>query len=60
MAKPYIYRRYSEAAWWLHAILVVVWGWNVVVGGWADFWHSRSEMGDISGFLPQTITPISP
>ena len=28
-------------AWWLHIILVVVWGWNVVVGGWVEFWHSR-------------------
>ena len=29
-------------AWWLHIILVVVWGWNVVVDGRQDFWHSRS------------------
>ena len=27
--------------WWLYTILVVVWGWNVVVGGFVEFWHSR-------------------
>ena len=27
-------------AWWLNIILVVVWGMDVVVGGWVEFWHS--------------------
>ena len=37
----HIYREdVQRRAWWLHIILVVVWGWNVVVGGWVEFWHS--------------------
>ena len=38
----YIYREeILRWAWWLHTILVVVWGMDMVVGGWVDFWHSR-------------------
>ena len=40
----YIYREdVLRRAWWLHTILVVIWGIesrNVVIGGWVDFWHS--------------------
>ena len=33
----YIYREeILRWAWWLHTILVVVWGLNVVVGGWVE------------------------
>ena len=36
----------------MSTILVVVWGWIVVVGGWVEMHVAqRFEMGELSGFL---------
>ena len=46
----HIYDIYGEEIlrriWWLHAILGVIWGWNVVVGGWVIFGTVENEKGN--------------
>ena len=52
-------------SWWLHAILVVVWGWNVVVGVGSEMAQSERWMVfpgsfcPLGAFLPRNVVPAT-
>ena len=57
-----------KRTWWLHIILVVVWAWNVVVGGWwlggflaqSQMWDNQNTESPDKRATPHPAAPARP